>query len=319
MFTYALLYEPMRVEMERLVVRLPQAQGRLPERGLRILHLSDTHFQGRTWRERTKIESIRRQVEGLEVDLLIHTGDFVHYDNGLENVLALLELLPPPRLGKFAVLGNHDYTHYDMAQAIPSMWRTYSQARFARRQRRLRPWEVPADLVRFARYVRHTPLDGKRTGSNDTARLTDALAAAGFSVLHNRHVHLACNPGCADGVDLYLAGVDDVSEGRPRIGSALEGIPAGAPTILLSHNPDILISPQIEKVDLVLAGHTHGGQIVLPLWGPAHTQVHTLDRREVAGFIRRGRTQVYISRGIGEGFPLRFAAKPQFAYITVTE
>ena len=136
-----------------------------------------------------------------------------------------------------------------------------------------------------------------------------------MTLLHNRAVRLQ-QP--QEGLDLFLAGVDDVTEGRPRLGDSLHTIPAGAPVVLLSHNPDILVSPQIGRVDVVLSGHTHGGQIRLPLWGPAHTQTEHLTRAEVSGYFQRGRTHVYITRGVGEGIPLRFGAPPQLALITVT-
>jgi predicted MPP superfamily phosphohydrolase len=68
---------------------------------------------------------------------------------------------------------------------------------------------------------------------------------------------------------------------------------------------------------LILAGHTHGGQVVLPFIGAAHTHSEHLQRREAAGYMMRDQTQVYVSRGIGEGIPLRFGARPQIALITV--
>jgi predicted MPP superfamily phosphohydrolase len=315
---YALLVEPLAVELERLTVRLPHAADRLPEQGLRLLHISDTHFQGRTWRERTKIDRMRQLVQGLEYDLLIHTGDFLHFDSGLDNVCALLDLLPSPRLGSYGVLGNHDYRHYDMTAALPNMWRTFQQQEAARRAEAnvfSRAYLAATRWPRYVRYVRNMPLDGERIGSNDTPRLEAALRAHGMELLHNRAVRLQ-RPDL--GLDLFLAGVDDVTEGRPRLGESLRTVPAGAPVVLLSHNPDILVSPQIERVDLVLSGHTHGGQIRLPLWGPAHTQTAHLSRAEVSGYFQRGRTHVYITRGVGEGIPLRFGCGPQIALITVT-
>jgi predicted MPP superfamily phosphohydrolase len=123
----------------------------------------------------------------------------------------------------------------------------------------------------------------------------------------------------SDHIDLYIAGVDDVVEGAPDVLQALAGIPQDAPTLLLSHNPDILEEPGIEQVDLVLSGHTHGGQVVLPLVGPAHTQSQYLKRSEVAGHLWRGKTQVYITRGIGEGIPLRLGAAPQVTLITLVK
>ena len=307
---YAYFYEPFHLGLERLTVRIPGAAGRLPAAGLRILHLTDSHFQARARREKKKIEKVRRLTAGLEYDILVHTGDLIHRDAGMENALALLDVVPPPKLGAFAVLGNHDYTHYAMGQAVPRMWRTFDQQERKRRNGK----RSPIHLLKYIWYVRNTPLDGKRTGQNDATLLTERLAARGVEVLHNRSVHLL-RPEL--GLDIHLAGVDDVIEGRPHLHHALDGVAAGAPVILLSHNPDIVDSPQLDRVHLVIAGHTHGGQIVAPLWGPAHTQVEHLARREVSGFFRRGNTQVYVSRGIGEGIPLRFGARPQITLITV--
>ena len=321
---YAFFYEPMNIQLERISVRLPHAADRLPPRGLRILHLTDTHFMGRDRREQAKINRICRQVADLDYDILVHTGDFWHVNRGRKNVAALLDALPKPKLAAYAVLGNHDYTHYSMLEALPRMWRAFQQRERARNQGGALPRRIsPAVMRRFMHFVRDTPIDGRGTGFNDAAALIDLLKQRGFQILHNQSVHLTAQAVPAAGpaagsLDIYIAGIDDVVEGRPRIHHALDNVPADAPTILLSHNPDVIRSPRINQVDLVLAGHTHGGQIVLPFWGPAHTQVEHLERREVAGFFRRGETQIYISRGIGEGIPIRFGATPQFALITVT-
>ena len=315
---YALFVEPLDVRLEQLTIRLPHAADRLPAQGLRILHLSDTHFQGRTWREPAKIDRVRRLVEDLEYDLLIHTGDFLHFDSGLANVCALLDVLPRPRLGSYGVLGNHDYRHYNMGEALPRMWRTFQQIEATRRARAnvfTRALLAATSWPRYVRYVRNMPLDGRRTGANDAVQLEATLYDHGMALLHNRAVRLQ-RPEA--GLDIFLAGVDDVTEGRPRLGESLHDIPSGAPVVLLSHNPDILASPQIDRVDVVLSGHTHGGQIRLPLWGPAHTQTEHLSRAEVSGYFQRGRTHVYISRGVGEGIPLRFGCGPQLALITVS-
>lgn len=317
---YALLVEPMRIELERLSIKLPHLAAHLPAGGLNILQLTDSHFHGgrRTSRERQKIERIAALTRELQYDLLVHTGDFIHFDAGLENVLRLLDAVPAPRLGSFGVFGNHDYTHYAMEEALPRMWRTF-RAEERRRDTVRNPVQrlVAAGTrwLRYVRYVRNTPLDGRRTGSNNTDALTAALAGWGMTVLHNRALHLE-RPD--EGLDLYLAGVDDVLEGRPRLGDSLGAIPDGAPVVLLSHNPDIIASPQLPRVDVVLSGHTHGGQIVVPLWGPAHTQVEYLPRENVSGYFRQGRTHVYISRGLGEGIPLRFRASPQITLIHLT-
>jgi uncharacterized protein len=316
-FGYALLVEPQNIGLERLEICLPDAGGRLPKEGLRILHVSDSHFSGREWRERGKIERVKKRVRDVECDLLIHTGDLIHYDSGLANVEALLDVLPKPRLGAYAVFGNHDYTHYNMAEALPRMWRTFADAeaeRYARVNPLQRAYLAASRWLRYVWYVRNTPLDGRRTGANDTDALTALLTKRGMRVLHNQVVHLH-EP--QHSLDLFLAGIDDVYEGRPRLGETLDCVPQGATVVLLSHNPDVIASPRLDRIDLVLAGHTHGGQLVLPLWGPAHTQSAYLTRRNVAGYFWHGRTQFYITRGMGEGIPLRFNAKPQIALITL--
>jgi predicted MPP superfamily phosphohydrolase len=229
--TYASQVEPLDIRLERLPVRLPAAAGRLPAHGLRILQLSDSHFYGgkRTRREQAKIARVRALTAGLEYDLLIHTGDFIHFDSGLENVLRLLDAAPRPRLGAFGVFGNHDYTHYAMEEALPRMWRTFCAQERARNQQRSLPARLGAAAthwLRYVHYVRNTPLDGRRTGSNDAGRLNTALEQWGMTMLHNRATHLH-HPEL--GLDIYLAGVDDVIEGRPRLGDSIRDIPAGAP------------------------------------------------------------------------------------------
>lgn len=313
-FTYAYAVEPLRIELERRTVHVANAQGRLPAAGLRILHLSDSHFKGGQAREREKIERIRKLTADLEYDLLIHTGDFIHKDAGLAEALELLAAVPAPRLGAYGVLGNHDYAHYAMQAALPRMWKTFARDEEARGWP---AWTRPLRLPWFVQYVRSTPLDGRRSGYNDSEGLVRALEATGLTLLHNRGVHLF-DP--ANDLDLYLAGVEDVCEASPSLESALDRLaaaPAHTPVLLLSHNPDILVDPRMKEVDVMLAGHTHGGQLVLPFWGPAHTQSRYLPRHEVSGYFRRGRTHVYISRGLGEGIPLRWNARPQITLLTL--
>lgn len=319
---YAILQEPFNVMLERLTVRIPNAKGRLPSDGLRILHLSDTHFQGIDWREQAKIESIRRLTANLTYDLLIHTGDFWHNETGLENITLLLDSLPTPRLGSYGVFGNHDYVCYSHSDMVSLNWQRYQlrngNGNHSQHTNGITTfYENLRELYRFAEYFMNMPFVLKRVHYNDIARLTQTLAERNLQILHNEARHLRYKPGQSDGVDLYLAGVDDVSEGTPDIEMALAKVGPDDPNLLLSHNPDILGEPASRRANLILAGHTHGGQIVLPWIGAAHTHSEHLHRREAAGYLWRDQTQVYISRGIGEGIPLRFGARPQIALITV--
>jgi predicted MPP superfamily phosphohydrolase len=319
---YAILQEPFNVVLERLTVRIPNAKGRLPSNGLRILHLSDTHFQGINWREQTKIDSIRRLTANLVYDLLIHTGDFWHNETGLDNIALLLDSVPTPRLGSYGVFGNHDYVCYSHSDMVSLNWQRYQSHNGNGKQGRgadsLASFSAKMlDLYRFAEYFMNMPFELKRVHYNDVDQLKTLLAERNLQILHNTALHLRHKPGQSDGVDLHLAGVDDVSEGTPDLQIALGNVSPDEPNILLSHNPDILEESASRRANLILAGHTHGGQIVLPWLGAAHTHSEHLHRREASGYLWRDQTQVYISRGIGEGIPIRFGARPQIALITV--
>jgi len=120
----------------------------------------------------------------------------------------------------------------------------------------------------------------------------------------------------SDGSRLKICGVDDPITGRSRLAEALrrgEGDEPGLFTLLLSHDPNILDRLDGAQVDLVLSGHTHGGQIALPWYGPLlrSTEILTylrgwhVQRRGVAGAPAR----LYVSTGFGTSkLPLRLLA-----------
>ena len=314
---YAFLYEPFDVRTERLAVRPLRDKAGVPGEGLNILHLSDTHFRGADRRERTKIEQVRRATAGEEIDLLVHTGDFLHNDSGLDNVLALIDSIPKPRLGAYAVTGNHDHVFYSMRRAPLYTWRLFrareaenGASNGARSATEATEYSSAGlrDLFRFGRYLVSNRIDAEPTGVNDICRLRRALAERGMQFLDNRAVRLG-------ETGVYLVGIEDLMEGEPDLQGSLAGVPQDAPTVLLSHNPDIIEAAAAARADLILAGHTHGGQIVLPLIGPTYTQTEQLSRGEASGYSRRGKTQVYVHRGLGEGVPVRFGAPPHVTFI----
>lgn len=120
------------------------------------------------------------------------------------------------------------------------------------------------------------------------------------------------------GARVCIAGVDDFYRGAPRL--SLPDPAARDLTILLSHGPDQ--AEQLRRlgdaVDLVLSGHTHGGQVKVPgLGAPVNPAEH--DDLYVEGLRRRPWTQVYTSRGIGTvRLPVRFGSRPEVAVLTLT-
>ncbi len=119
-----------------------------------------------------------------------------------------------------------------------------------------------------------------------------ALRRRRISVLRNRHIQLREN-----GDTLHVAGVDDFGYGADLV-RALRGIPSHAPTVLLAHNPRLIHAAACHGVGLMLAGHTHGGQVNLPLLGSVYGRTPEQLRFKV-GWDRLGATQIYVSRGIG--------------------
>ncbi|MBI4466308.1 MAG: metallophosphoesterase [Acidobacteria bacterium] len=150
-----------------------------------------------------------------------------------------------------------------------------------------------------------------RVGAN---RVAWALEAHGIEVLRNRHVRLRRN-----GSSLTVAGVDDFSYGADDLRRALRGAIADTPTILLSHNPALLLQAAACGVDLVLSGHTHGGQVDAPrlrsFIGRRGLQVPLRFRH---GWEQSGATQLYISRGIGTVvLPIRLRCPAEIPVLTL--
>jgi predicted MPP superfamily phosphohydrolase len=106
-----------------------------------------------------------------------------------------------------------------------------------------------------------------------------------------------------------------------RLAETRDGVPAGAFTILLYHSPDLIREAADHQVDLYLAGHTHGGQIRLPFYGPMVT-FSRYGRRYASGLFQEGGTTLVVSRGLGfEGMGLpraRFLCRPEIVSLDLT-
>ena len=126
----------------------------------------------------------------------------------------------------------------------------------------------------------------------DPDAISQALRAQRIHVLRNRHVTLWFG-----GESVYLAGVDDYGYGAD-LRRAMRGVPREAATVLLAHNPRVIHLASRHNVSLVLSGHTHGGQVNLPLLGTVYGRSPERLRYKI-GWDRMGATQIYVSRGIG--------------------
>lgn len=146
-------------------------------------------------------------------------------------------------------------------------------------------------------------------GAGEMAR---ALRAHGIHVLRNAHCALR-----AGGASLWIIGIDDLWWSADDLGRALHNVPASDCKVLLCHNP-MGIYPAAQKgIDLVLSGHTHGGQIRLPVVGSVYGR-SKLGKRFVDGWNRLDGTQIYVSRGIGVSIvPLRVGCPPEITCLSL--
>ncbi len=116
---------------------------------------------------------------------------------------------------------------------------------------------------------------------------------------------------------LCLAGVGDLWTDQQHLDRALSGVPQGATVILMSHNPDYNEQMNDPRVKLMVAGHTHGGQVVLPLLGPL-VLPSKYGHKYAGGLVRDGSKQVYVSRGVGMAvLPVRFGCRPEVSLLTL--
>lgn len=147
----------------------------------------------------------------------------------------------------------------------------------------------------------------------DSDVVGSAVLDAGTILLNN-----ANRPLVRGNEVLYILGVDDVWERKANLGHALTGIPNGAATILLAHEPDYADHVAFtRRVGLQLSGHSHGGQVRIPGHGalilPRLAQKYDMGLYNVDG------TLLYVNRGVGMVSPLvRFNCPPEITHITLT-
>ena len=140
-----------------------------------------------------------------------------------------------------------------------------------------------------------------------------ALGEAGLVELRN--TSLLIRRGAAA---LAIAGVGDLRFDVVDFEAALRGVPGNVPRVVVSHDPDVFaIWPAEPRLDLMLSGHTHGGQAHLPLVGPPYVPSQ-FGFRYLAGVIREGARQLYVSRGIGAiTVPIRWRCPPEITLLVL--
>jgi predicted MPP superfamily phosphohydrolase len=140
---------------------------------------------------------------------------------------------------------------------------------------------------------------------SDADGVIAALTARGVRFIHNRAVKIE-----REGQSIYIAGLDEVYRGDPDPALVFSQIPSAVPRVLVSHHPDIVDVIRDERIDLMLCGHTHGGQIRFPFFGALLVpSVH--ETRYDMGFFRVRNMLMYVGRGVGAVPPIRILCRPE--------
>ena len=239
--------------------KVKKSQSNLPtnlnrRRTLKILHISDLHLAEKE--DQRKISFLEYMTDQ-EYDLIVLTGDIFEHDASVKYAPCLN--MKEPRLGAYAVLGNHDYYRYNYTNKI---------------------------LGRIYKPLRH-PEDHSR----DVRPLVHALEHVGYKVMRNEVSHL-------NQESLSILGVDFPDIEEEKMKELVDEIPVGNLKLSLVHMPRKLNSFVRNELDVVFAGHTHGGQVRVPGVGAIITDCE-LDRSEASGLVRRDNTYFHISQGLG--------------------
>jgi predicted MPP superfamily phosphohydrolase len=250
---------------------------------VRVLHISDAHLTPR----RGRLISWIRALDDLDPHLVVNTGDCIAHPQA---VPAFLDALGPllDRPGAF-VFGSNDLFSPTPKNPARYLWRTSS-----------------------GEHDRHTP-------NLPWEKLRDGMTQAGWINLNNQRGRLS-----AGGLDIALAGVHDSHVKLDRYEHvAGPADPAAQLRIGVMHSPEPRLLDRFvaDGYELLFAGHTHGGQLCLPVAGTLVTNCG-IDRDRARGLHRHpsdGRAWLHVSAGLGTSpwAPARFACRPEATLLTL--
>jgi len=256
---------------------------------LGALFFVDIYWVEPNWIEVTTVEihdlPLARSLKGLKI---VQISD-IHVNHGLgkrekEMVRMVNELHPD-----LILLTGDYFDSFDQVAPIVEL--------FKELKARIGIWGVPGNTD-------YISIDD----SNKTARL---LQASGVRILVNEAARIKTDRGY-----FWLIGVDENVYHHDRLSSALMGVPRNEPRVLLAHSPTIFDQAVREEINLVLAGHTHGGQVGVPFL--IELSKYANRTTYMRGLFEKGKTKLYVNRGIGmKTLPIRFLCRPEITVLKV--
>jgi predicted MPP superfamily phosphohydrolase len=173
---------------------------------------------------------------------------------------------------------------------------------------------IAAEILSGLQAPQRYAIIGNHEAAVGPGRIIDTLRAHGTPFLVDSYVPIE------RGYErIWLGGTDDASFNKPDLGTTLPHEPR-VPVILMCHEPDYIdtlaLDPRFAAVDVMLSGHSHGGQVRLPILGPLI--LPSLGRKYVQGLYQVGNTKLYVNRGIGTvGLPFRFHCPSEITHFTL--
>ncbi len=236
-------------------------------------------------RHQIAIDGLPNAFEGMTISHIadVHHGPYTP----IERVSAMVDLAQSTKPDMFVITG--DMVHRE-SKYIGPVWK-----QMARLSAPLGVWCVMGN---------HDHWEGIEP-SRAAAKMS------GISELRNEATALI-----RGGERLWLAGVGDKWSKDDDVEAAVSDLPENAPAIMIVHNPETSDRVTDPRVKFMMAGHSHGGQVVLPILGAVSVPC---DRRFTAGLVKTAAAHVYVSRGLGVvTVPFRLNCRPEIPVYTLT-
>lgn len=272
----------------------------MPIQGLkdiRLVQISDLHYGPHL--PKFFQRKIIRRINALYPDVIVFTGDFLCYANtaNLNEIQRFLNHFQAP-YGCFAILGNHDYAefisvndqgHYDVVEVKSST------------------------IIRgFQRLFTPPKLTGKITKKACSIEMNQPLLSmlkkTPFKLLHNETIQLSIRQQVFN-----LTGLGEYSLGKCDAEKAFKNYRQNYPGIVLAHHPDSIKILKNFPGNLILSGHTHGGQINLPWFWKKFTLMENMSL--IKGLVYLLNKKIYINRGLGSVMHFRWFSLPEVLLI----
>lgn len=274
----------------------------LPEdlKGLKILQFNDLHLSYHV--PSSFLKKLSRKIKEHKPDIIVFLGDFLCYSK-LEDEERLKQFLCSceARYGCFAVLGNHDYEQF---VSINNLGEYDVQGSSAK----------DSFLRAFKRLFNTINVQGKTTERASQVGLHEPLLKllkkTPFKVLHNETIAIKINSS-----SLNICGLGEYMLKKCQPEVAFKNYEKGSIGVVLSHNPDSVSLLRDYPGEIILSGHTHGGQINLPWFWKKFTLMENMEYK--SGLKKVDSKWLYVNRGVGSILPFRWFSSPEITLITL--